>query len=292
MNQYQYEKKNTVDPFAQMDEELQTQEKFHPSSMLMRDLENYTRAEEKKKTFRFRMISLLVAAMIFVPVSFAGRAIFRSDTTNTNSGYGFPQENIHKDVYHKYDFHYDGGADDYYDPGDGELGDDLSEPELKLEGTYYHMPAPLHVFIENGWNIVYSDYDVEPPAEVEGRWKEYIKLEKDGKILYSVEVGSPSGETIPLENSYVLGFSVDKYGDIDIELPGGIRLRDDLEGAMEKMKGSGLEYEYRSEDWGEEASVQKRLDTYSDYKYWNVKLSCYTDEHTVDWIDIDTNTFK
>ncbi|MCR5796022.1 MAG: hypothetical protein K6G61_11835 [Solobacterium sp.] len=291
MNQYQYQKKNTDDPYAQMDEDLQVQERFHPSSMLMRDLESYARAEQKKKTFRFRMISLLAAAMIFLPVSLAGRAIF-SSTTNHIDGSGIPQENIHKDVYHIYDFHYDVGADDYYDPGDGNLGDDLGEPELTLEGTYYHLPAPLHVFIENGWNIIYSDYDVEPPEEVEGRWKEYIKLEKDGKILYSVRIGSPSGETIPLENSYVLGFSVDKYGDIDIELPGGIRLEDDLDDAMEKMKGSGLEYAYRSEDWGEEASVQKRLDTYSDYKYWNVKLSCYTDEHTVDWIELDTNTFK
>ncbi|MCR5796020.1 MAG: hypothetical protein K6G61_11825 [Solobacterium sp.] len=291
MNQYQYQNKNPYDPFAQGEEDLQPQEKFHPSSMLMRDLESYARAEQKKKTFRFRMISLVVAALILGPLSLAGRSILRGRDYDYDPD--FPEEIYgYEDVYQTYAFNYEGGADEYYDPGDGELGDELSEPELILEGTYYHLPAPLHVFIEDGWNIVYHDYDEEPPAVLEENWKEYITLEKEGKILQSVRIGSPSGETIPLENSYVLGFGLDKYGDIDVELPGGVRLDDDLDDVLENIKETGQEYVYTTDDWGGEVTVQKRLNTYGDYKYWRVRLSSYSEENTIDWIELDTDIYK
>lgn len=290
MNQYQYQNQNPYDPFKQPDEEMEDHERFHPSSMLMRDLESYARQEQKRKTFRFRMISLIVAAVILGPLSIGTRVVLNRRNYNYDNSEDYTYTEEYSDEYHVYDINYTGGEDEYYD-GDGEIGEDMGEPELLLNGTYYRLPAPLHMFIEDGWNVVYNDYDGPPSSEIEADWPQYITLQKDNLTL-GVKVGSPSGETIPIDNSYVLGFFIDRWNDISLELPGGIMPGDDIDDAIEQIKESGLEFELEEDDWGTEVTVRKRLNTYGDYKYYNVTLSSYSGDGTIDSIDIDTKQYR
>ncbi|MCR5796021.1 MAG: hypothetical protein K6G61_11830 [Solobacterium sp.] len=294
MNQYQYEKKNTDDPFTQEEEELQAQEWFRSDSRQIEDLEEYKQTKEKKRTFRFRMISLAAAALILGPLSLAVQAKLRTvnslDYVNEFETSAEEDDGVYRydPVFRYYDFRYEGGADEYYNPGDGELGNDPGEPEIVLEGSYYHMPAPLHVFIENGWNVVtYNNSSDEIPKEVKEDGEEFLSLLKNGKLL-QVYVGSPSGKTIPIENSYVVRFSVSNFDSIKLELPAGIRIGASFDESLSRMSEYGLAL-YGSGDNYQTAFQQRRLYNSGNYRYWNIDLSSFSDSGIIDEIFIYAN---
>ena len=103
-----------------------------------------------------------------------------------------------------------------------ELGDDLFDPVLELEGDMYHLPAPVQAFTDNGWEIL------SRPNKVGSGNSESIEIERNGKTLYVDIFNFAEYQTIP-ENCAVYEISVWKDEDISICIPKGITFDSTIE---------------------------------------------------------------
>ncbi|MBE6764065.1 MAG: toll/interleukin-1 receptor domain-containing protein [Ruminococcaceae bacterium] len=96
------------------------------------------------------------------------------------------------------------------------LGDDLFSGTVLIEGVLYQLPAPLQVFLDNGWTL-----DTEFEYLVAGA-VENVTLKKDGKKL-SVNVKNFADyQTLP-ENCAAIALTFHDTARTEPELPGGIR---------------------------------------------------------------------
>ncbi len=139
-----------------------------------------------------------------------------------------------------------------------ELGDDIRSGVVDFAGNLYQLPAPVSVFIENGFTLKPEDSD----AVVAGDYFGWFEMIKDGKEFRGTADNlDPNATTI--ENCFVTEVEVDSYdADLPLTLPGGISNHmsaDDLMPILET-----LPYEMTSDS--------------DDYTYYTVK-----DKDSSDW---------
>lgn len=109
-----------------------------------------------------------------------------------------------------------------------ELGNDLTAPKVLIEGDLYSLPAPLSVFLDNGWSIT------QKPDSVSAGNREYIRLERNGVKLYATIINLATYQTIP-ENCAVCSVHVSADENVSLELPSGITFsstKQDVENVM------------------------------------------------------------
>ncbi len=99
-----------------------------------------------------------------------------------------------------------------------ELGDDIRSGIVEFAGDLYQLPAPVSVFIENGFTLKPEDSD----SVVAGDYFGWFEMIKDGKEFRGTADNlSPNATTI--ENCFVTKVEADSYdADLPLALPGGI----------------------------------------------------------------------
>ena len=96
-----------------------------------------------------------------------------------------------------------------------ELGNDLTVPVINLDGDLYALPAPVSVFLDDGWIITQKYGDVGAGNT------DQMRLERNGHKLYVYIVNFAQYQTIP-ENCAIYSLSIDYNDAIDFELPAGL----------------------------------------------------------------------
>lgn len=101
-----------------------------------------------------------------------------------------------------------------------ELGDTWENGNLSLDGDLYHLPAPVSVFLENGWafngNTGYTKL-------ASGDYDSNITIRKGNTIL-KVGISNYSSKQSPYINCYVISLKMDRSSTLkpDLLLPGNI----------------------------------------------------------------------
>ena len=86
------------------------------------------------------------------------------------------------------------------------LGSDFMDPEVEFMGNLYRLPAPVSVFLENGWEMK----DVAEDAFVEGGGVEFIEMMKENQtVRFSVHNLTENATSI--ENCFVTELSFGAY---------------------------------------------------------------------------------
>ncbi len=114
-----------------------------------------------------------------------------------------------------------------------ELGDDLSSGKVAIDGIVYQLPCPVYCFTENGW------YDTQVPAEG------FVVFENENGSFVADCYYDGSGESAMIY--HVGGF---ENTNIDVELPGNIRLGEPLDADVmisEGFSGDTYFYDYEYE---------------------------------------------
>ena len=112
-----------------------------------------------------------------------------------------------------------------------ELGDKLLSFNVKYAGDLYKLPAPVSVFVENGWKLVDSNVTVAAKSTEVG-----FEMTKNNQTLRAyIRNYSKSGQ--PAENCFVTMIKSSEFDpDLPLALPGGIT-RDSTYDQMIKALG-------------------------------------------------------
>lgn len=110
--------------------------------------------------------------------------------------------------------------DDYEAPT--EMGSELFDAILQLDGEYYELPCPVQVFLDNGFEFDYFYYEYDDFI-CSGDYI-YCDLKYGDKIL-DVTIRNFSEYATAKENCYVIGITDVSYdsNDWDIEVFGGLK---------------------------------------------------------------------
>ena len=112
-----------------------------------------------------------------------------------------------------------------------QLGNELGSFNVELDGDLYRLPAPLTVFLDNGWEI-----SKEGLEEIEAYEFGYlaVDLTRGGKTFKRVQLGEINEGVRTIENFFVDGiknitspeyeFFGDSNHDIEAVLPGGVTI--------------------------------------------------------------------
>ena len=114
-----------------------------------------------------------------------------------------------------------------------ELGNDVQASIVEYDGALYQLPAPVSLFLENGWECAEDGYDA-----VVGRGRTEMHLKK-GDYNVKVEVSNYTDEIQYLENCFITWLEADTTKeelDVPIVLPGKITTGMDEE-ALRKAFG-------------------------------------------------------
>ncbi|MBE6782392.1 MAG: hypothetical protein E7536_00065 [Ruminococcaceae bacterium] len=91
------------------------------------------------------------------------------------------------------------------------MGSDIKSSVVKIEGDLYQLPAPVSVFLDNGWEIVQQSGDVVAGGS------DYIYVEKNGKEI-ELYITNYSDYQTTVENCAVYKVDVDNYENVDISI--------------------------------------------------------------------------
>ena len=124
----------------------------------------------------------------------------------------------------------------------GTLGDDMLSGNIQIQDVVYNLPAPISVFIENGWEPYHSE-------DVGALTEKTVTLKKGADFL-TVTVQNNSEKAVHLENTMVTGVSLScssRYN-LDAKMPGGLTLTmSDKEIASCLEKNGITNYEHRKD---------------------------------------------
>lgn len=139
-----------------------------------------------------------------------------------------------------------------------ELGDDLSSFNLVLDGDLYRMPAPLTVYIDNGWEITKEGLD---DISVYENGFLSVEMTRNGKTFYGVQLGAINDGVVNIENFFVSGirnitspeymFFGTNNQEITVVLPGGVTIgtpEDAMKEAYKSLFDSGDIYVRQDDD--------------------------------------------
>ena len=96
------------------------------------------------------------------------------------------------------------------------LGDEPNSGQIRVLDEVYVLPAPLRIFVGNGWTIS------RKPASVAAFGRDSVTLEREGKKLSVFVENRSEFQTLP-ENCVVTRIDVNINLEIEVELAGGIR---------------------------------------------------------------------
>lgn len=152
-----------------------------------------------------------------------------------------------------------------------ELGDDIHSGIVEFAGNLYQLPAPVSVFLENGFTLKTEDTD----SVVAGDYFGWFEMIKDGKEFRGTADNlSPNATTI--ENCFVTEVEVDSYdSDLPLTLPGGISNHmsaDDLMPILET-----LPYEVSSDTDDYTYYTVQEKDNYD----WNINITVKKEDNSV-----------
>ena len=158
-----------------------------------------------------------------------------------------------------------------------ELGDDIHSGIVDFAGNLYQLPAPVSVFIENGFTLKTEESDSVVAGESFG-WFEMIK---DGKEFRGTARNfSPNATTI--ENCFVTEVEADSYdADFPLTLPGGISNHmsaDDLMPILET-----LPYEVSSDTDDYTYYTVQEKDNYD----WSINITVKKEDNSVITIEYE-----
>lgn len=132
------------------------------------------------------------------------------------------------------------------------LSGDLMDYTVEFAGDVYRLPAPVSVFLANGFTLKEQDSD----SIVAGRDSGWVSLMKDNQEFRTL-TRNYSGNATTIQNCFVTSIDVSTYGDkLSFLLPKDIQLGmsvDELEAAL-----NGISYE-------------KNTESSSDYTYYTVE---------------------
>ena len=132
----------------------------------------------------------------------------------------------------------------YKDDNSGELGKDLKDHSVILDGTYYYLPCPIYEFVENGWSIdIAGNNNKTIIYEVPKDSIKIVSMNKDDKEAKVVSVASPNDETVTISESFVTGFTIFSWSNVEIELPQKVKIGMDRKGLEKIIKDNNLSYD-------------------------------------------------
>lgn len=115
-----------------------------------------------------------------------------------------------------------------------EYNGDFQEYVVKYDNSLYQIPAPVSMFVENGWKISKEGSDNYVKAGRHG----YVTLEKNGQSLYAV-VKNYGKETTDIQNTFVTNLSGDfDVTKVSIGVGDGIVLGMPAEEMKQRLEGS------------------------------------------------------
>lgn len=132
----------------------------------------------------------------------------------------------------------------YKDDNSGKLGDDLKDHSVILDGTYYYLPCPIYEFVENGWSIDIAGNNSKTIVyEVPKGTIKIVSMSRDGNDVKVVSVASPNGETVSISESFVTGFTIFSWSNVEIELPQNVKIGMDRNSLEKIIKENNLSYD-------------------------------------------------
>ena len=158
-----------------------------------------------------------------------------------------------------------------------ELGDDIHSGIVDFAGNLYQLPAPVSVFLENGFTLKPEDSDPVVAGEYFG-WFEMIK---DGKEFRGTARNfSPNATTI--ENCFVTEVEADSYdADFPLTLPGGISNHMSADELMPILETLSYEVSSDTDDYTY-YTVQEK-DNYD----WSINITVKKEDNTVTTIEFE-----
>ena len=127
----------------------------------------------------------------------------------------------------------------YEDIGPGYLLDSIDDHAIILDEQYYHLPCPIYRFVQHGWTVNTAGnakgeviYDVDSIGNV-------VSLVKGHTEIKAVTVVSPTEGVVPIEDSFVSGFTIFSWDQVEFELPKGIKMhmkREDFDKVVEEAE--------------------------------------------------------
>ena len=132
----------------------------------------------------------------------------------------------------------------YKDDNSGKLGTDLKDHSVILDGTYYYLPCPIYEFVENGWTIdVAGNNNKTIVYEVPKGTIKIVSMSKDGNEVKVVSVASPNNETVSISESFVTGFTIFSWSNVEIELPQKVKIGMSRKSLEKIIKDNSLNYD-------------------------------------------------
>lgn len=120
------------------------------------------------------------------------------------------------------------------------LGSDFMDPEVEFMGNLYRLPAPVSVFLDNGWEMK----DVAEDAFIEGGGLEVIEMMKDNQTV-RLSVHNLTENATFIENCFVTELSFGSYDPevLALKLSENITLGADKSELIAKAGERGYLYE-------------------------------------------------
>lgn len=130
-----------------------------------------------------------------------------------------------------------------------ELGDDLYQFNMELEGNLYSLPCPVSVFLANGFTIVEDNSELEIAADGSG----WLELRYNNQSFRSIVQNYADYATI-VENCFVTTMESSEYEPkFALTIPGNIKRGDSEDAVLAAIEGFNYE-----------------LEDSSNFKYYNV----------------------
>lgn len=109
-----------------------------------------------------------------------------------------------------------------------ELGSDIRNFNVMIDGDLYHMPAPLSAFLNNGWHIENKTIDFLPARTQYGfgmmSFGGGFSLRKGDKYIKNLAFYNYSEKPLVIENCFVIKLSSSDLTKVEMILPGGIAI--------------------------------------------------------------------
>jgi len=142
------------------------------------------------------------------------------------------------------------------------LGEDLYSFDVKINGNYYTLPAPVSAFLDNGYELYdHTKGDKDLGAGGTG----YVTM-KYGDVGYIYSAINYADYATTIDNCFIYSFDVSSTEDTELEIPLGIKIGDTEEDLVSKLEG----YDYKKYDVGKVGAdyvVKTKDDFYSGYEF-------------------------
>lgn len=110
-----------------------------------------------------------------------------------------------------------------------DLGTELSDRIIRIDGNRYKFPCPLKAFLDNGWEITEGADRIIKASGVDNG----VCIEKDGYTL-NVPLRNYTDEAQPVRNCFIIEMYFDKlWNDVPLKFTGGITNQSTLKEVLE-----------------------------------------------------------